>query len=106
MVVDIVYLQQSQQEINQFEVFFVCQCVVYLVQLMFDVMQCVQWLKVLCDLLFKEQQVLIEVIDWDFSVCFVDEILFVEIMFSLYGIYYVVKCVKKWMKFVCCVVGL
>ena len=67
MVADIAYLQQSQQEINQLEALFARQRAAYLAQPMPDATQRVQWLKALRDLLFKEQQALIEAIDRDFS---------------------------------------
>ena len=98
MVADIAYLQQSQQEINQLEALFARQRAAYLAQPMPDATQRVQWLKALRDLLFKEQQALIEAIDQDFSARSADETLLAEIMPSLHGIHYAAKRVKKWMK--------
>ena len=98
MVADIAYLQQSQQEINQLEALFARQRAAYLAQPMPDATQRVQWLKALRDLLFKEQQALIEAIDRDFSARSADETLLAEIMPSLHGIHYAAKRVKKWMK--------
>lgn len=98
MVADIAYLQQSQQEINQLEALFARQRAAYLAQPMPDATQRVRWLKALRDLLFKEQQALIEAIDRDFSARSADETLLAEIMPSLHGIHYAAKRVKKWMK--------
>lgn len=98
MVADIAYLQQSQQEINQLEALFARQRAAYLAQPMPDATQRVQWLKALRELLFKEQQALIEAIDQDFSARSADETLLAEIMPSLHGIHYAAKRVKKWMK--------
>ncbi|VFT13291.1 aldehyde dehydrogenase [Pseudomonas aeruginosa] len=83
MVADIAYLQQSQQEINQLEALFARQRAAYLAQPMPDATQRVQWLKALRELLFKEQQALIEAIDRDFSARSADETLLAEIMPSL-----------------------
>ena len=98
MVADIAYLQQSQQEINQLEALFARQRAAYLAQPMPDATQRVQWLKALRELLFKEQQALIEAIDQDFSARSADETLLAEIMPSLHGIHYAAKRVKKWMR--------
>ncbi|MED5773676.1 hypothetical protein, partial [Enterobacter kobei] len=67
MVANIAYQQQSHQELTQPDALFARQRAAYLAQPMPDATQRVQWLKALRELLFKEQQALIEAIDRDFS---------------------------------------
>ncbi len=98
MVADIAYLQQSQQQISQLESLFQCQREAFRANPMPSAEQRIQWLKSLRELLFTEQDALVEAISQDFSNRSADETLLAEIMPSLHGIHYAAKRLKKWMR--------
>ena len=91
-------LQDSLQQIAQLEQLLARQRAAYNASPMPPAAQRQQWLKSLCELLFNEQNTLIEAISQDFGNRSKDETLLAEIMPSLHGIHYAQKRLKKWMK--------